>query len=124
MTWNSAAVWSICNAKAAMDTHELREKLNDISLQEFLNFRMSEEYPGSSTDEEDMQQVETMLRELGSQLTPALLDELELSRHNVTWSLRLSPYVPGDDAKQRAQRYIDDEDSEIHFYATVLLEKK
>jgi hypothetical protein len=123
MTWNSAAVWSICNAKEAMDIHELREKLNDISLQEFLSIRLSEEYPASELDKEEIEQIETMLRELGSRLTPALLDELELNKATIRWSLRLSPYVPGDDPKRRAHRYIDHEDTEIHHRANVLLEK-
>ncbi len=102
-----------------MNLHTLRERLDELAWDEQVNFELSERHSGESdTGEEDLQRK---IRELAQHLSPAVLDALEGEEGYLTWVLRLSPHVPGDAYRKRAQRYVRHHDSQVRFWATQVL---
>lgn len=81
-----------------MDMNTLFKKIDEIGWEEQMNFWLSEKYPDSI--EENSQRLHSMLVELGSQINPAILDEMEYEGE-IAWSLRLSLYVDSDDSMIR-----------------------
>ena len=104
-----------------MDKKMLTQKLNEISWQEHVNFEISEKYPDDREQSlRDAEEIEAMLRDLASQISPNTLDMLEQT-DGIEWSLRLSPYVVEDDSVARAKKYLHHERYEIRFWAKRLL---
>jgi hypothetical protein len=68
-------------------------------------------------------ELERCIRDLAAGLTPDLLDELEREPGYATWSLRLSPHVPHDDTARRAQRFAQDPDPDVRYWAHVSAEQ-
>lgn len=104
-----------------MDIDLLKAKLNEIGWDEHINFELSERYSEKSNDETI---VEGKLRELGQQITSTMLDKLEQADGYIIWSLRLSPFVPSDEPKHRAQRFVHHENSQVRYWANKLLAKE
>ncbi len=98
-----------------MDIQELIEQLDDLSWQEQMNFELSER--DAKFARQTAAEIEHAIQELGGELTPALLDQLEQEDGYVVWALRLSPYVPGDNPSRRAQRYLNHPDSSVRYRA-------
>lgn len=103
-----------------MTVHALKERLNELAWTEQVNFELSERHPGASSSSE--KEFGQRIRELGQRLSPAMLDALERQEGYLTWVLRLSPYVPGDDADKRAKRHAEHRDSQVRFWANQILD--
>lgn len=105
-----------------MDEKTLFKRLNEISWQEHVNFEISEKYRDDREQTlRDTEEIEAMLRNLASYISPDTLNMLEQT-DSITWSLRLSQYVDDDDSATRAQKYLHHEQYEIRFWAKYLLE--
>jgi|SRR2546423_1354213 len=102
-----------------MTVEELKEKLNDLSWEEQMEFEMSERGAQDSTDA--MQEIERKMRELARQVTPPLLDQLEQDGGYVVWSLRLSPHVPGDSPARRGRRFLHHADRSVRYWAAEII---
>jgi hypothetical protein len=100
--------------------NKLKKILNDLSWDEQMEFEMSERDPNSSQNMRE--KINQKIRELAVQLTPSLLDILEQDKGYLVWVLRLSPHVPGDAPKKRAQRFVNHQDSEVRFWANKLMQ--
>ncbi|QPC83397.1 hypothetical protein G4Y79_03170 [Phototrophicus methaneseepsis] len=101
-----------------MDIKELTTKIEEISWAEHVNFEVGDKYP---EPEQGEFKIEEMLRQLGQQISPAMLDELESDFDGIEWSLRLSHFVVEDDSKKRAQRFINHKNKQIRLRASRLL---
>ena len=98
-----------------MTIDELIERLDDLSWEEQMNFEMTErdaEYARQIAPE-----IERAIQELAGVITPVLLDQLEREEGYVVWALRLSPHVPGDNPSQRGQRYLNDPNGNVRYWA-------
>lgn len=105
-----------------MNEKTLFKRLNEISWQEHVNFEISEKYPEDrEQDRRSAEEIEAMLRDLASHISPDTLNMLEQT-DSITWSLRLSQYVNDDDSASRAQKYLHHEQYEIRFWAKRLHE--
>jgi len=102
-----------------MTVAELKERLNDLSWEEQMEFEMSERGAQGSTDA--TREIERGVRELARQLTPSLLDQLEQDGGYVVWSLRLSQHVPGDSPSRRAQRFLHHADAGVRYWAAEII---
>lgn len=102
-----------------MNLNELKARLNQIAWDEQTNFEVSERYPEENDDEDA---VEDQLRELGHQLTPSILNDLEQDYGYITWVLRLSPFVPSDEPRRRAKQFINHQDSQVRYWAQSFLD--
>jgi len=100
-----------------MTFEELKERLNQLSWEEQMEFELSERGAPDSIDST----VERGIQELARQVTPSLLDQLELDGGYAVWSLRLSPHVPGDSPARRARRFLHHADSNVRYWATELI---
>jgi hypothetical protein len=92
----------------------LKAALDELSWREQVDFELRERRPGRPVDPT----IDEGIRRLARTLTPAMLDELA-SHHPgyESWVLRLSPEVPGDDARGRADRYRHHPDAEVRYWA-------
>lgn len=105
-----------------MDNKTFYKKLNDISWLEHVHFEMSEKNPDDREQcLRDAEEIETMLRDLASQISPDTLDILEQT-DGIEWSLRLSQYVAADHSVTRAKKYLHHERYEIRYWAKRLCE--
>lgn len=102
-----------------MTLDELKERLNDLSWEEQMEFEMSERGPHGSTDA--TRGIERGVQELARQVTPSLLDQLEQDGGYDVWSLRLSPHVPGDSPARRARRFLHHADASVRYWATEII---
>lgn len=99
-----------------MTLPELIECLNALAWREQVDDEASER--GS---ESEQAVIEADVRALAGSLPVALLDELERDGRYPAWVLRLSPHVPGDDARARARRLAADRSSEVRYLASEIL---
>lgn len=96
-----------------MRIDELKTALDELSWREQVDFELRERLPGRPVDPA----IEADARRLARTLTPAVLDELAEHPGYETWVLRLSPAVPGDDPRGRADRYRHHADAEVRYWA-------
>lgn len=102
-----------------MTLDKLKERLNELSWEEQMNFEMSERYPENFEDVTAI--TEHKIQELAQLLTPSLLDSLEREEGYIAWVLRLSPYVPDDSSLQRGQRFLYNPDSRVRYWASEII---
>jgi hypothetical protein len=101
-----------------MNIKELIERLDDLSWQEQMNFEMSER--DSEYARQTASDIECDIREIASEITSTLLDQLEQKEEYVVWALRLSPYVPGDQPSKRGKFYLNHPDSNVRYWAKLI----
>lgn len=96
-----------------MGIDELKRALDELSWREQVDFELRERRPGRPVDPT----IEADVRRLAGTLTPAMLDRLAQHPGYEAWVLRLSPAVPGDDVRGRADRYRRHADAEVRYWA-------
>lgn len=105
-----------------MNLATLLKLLEELAWDEQVEFEMGERHPESV--EESIADIERKIQELGARLSPELLDALEAHEDcDPRWLLRLCPYVTRDDWRARATRFLDNEDSEVRYWAKYVLER-
>ena len=102
-----------------MRIDELTAALDELSWREQVDFELRERRPGRPVDPA----IDDEVRRLARTLTPAMLDELAAHPGYEAWVLRLSPAVPGDDARGRAGRYRHHADAEVRYWAARLRDR-
>lgn len=103
-----------------MTVNDLKKALDALTWHEQMEFEMSERCPEFSVDL--VETINEKIRQLAQGLTPMLLDTLQQDEAYVTWVIRLSPYVPGDLTKKRAQGLLHHPDSQVRYWAAWAIE--
>lgn len=102
-----------------MNIEELKKKLNEIAWDEQVLFEVEESYGG---DLDDDNLIDEQLRALAQLTTPLMLDALEKDYAYITWALRLSPFVTNGQPRSRAHRFVHHENSQVRYWANLLLQ--
>jgi hypothetical protein len=104
-----------------MTAEELKERLDELSWQEQMEFEMSER--DVQVSDTMMRDLESNIRELAKHVTPTLLDALEHEAGYLVWALRLSRFVHGDNPAVRGRRYLRHQDSAVRYWARTIAGK-
>lgn len=104
-----------------MTLNELKEALDTLAWREQVEFEMSERSPKVSA--ELARTTNEEIRQLAQGVTPKLLDTLQKEEAYIAWVIRLSPFVPGDQTKNRAHRLVHHPDGEVRYWAARAIEQ-
>jgi hypothetical protein len=98
----------------------VKARLDDISWEEFCQWQLTDAHPerGHSRDGEEIQDL---LRQLATQISVGILDQLEEEGLYLKWVLRLSPFVKDENSYDRAKRSMHSKASQVRYWAEHLM---
>jgi hypothetical protein len=99
----------------------VKTRLDDISWEELCLWHLSDKDP-QRDDSEDYDEIQNLLRQLATQISVSILDQLEEEGLYLKWVLRLSPFVKDENSYDRAKRLMDHENGQVRYWARHLME--
>ena len=98
----------------------VKARLDDISWEEFCQWQLTDAHPDRD-DSGDDDEIQDLLRQLTTQVSVSILDDLEEEGLYLEWVLRLSPFVKDENSYDRAKRLMHHENGQVRYWAEHLM---